>query len=70
MNEAEPGQVFEDRCFIFRTGSLPIVILDPQQHAAVAIVRRAPHVKGIDDVPEVEVAGGRGREACQHVQSG
>jgi hypothetical protein len=44
------------------------VIFDAQQDAAVAIVRRAPDIQRIDDVPEVQMSGRRGREACQHVQ--
>ena len=68
MREAEPGEIFEDRALVFRPRALPIVILDAQQHLAVAIARGAPDVQGVDDVAEVQIAGRRRREACQHVQ--
>ena len=54
--------------FEFEPRSLPIVILDAQQHLAVAIARRAPDMQGVDDVAEVQIAGRRRRKACQHVQ--
>ena len=66
MHEAKPCEILDDRLFVFRFGSLPIVILDSQQHPAVAIMRSAPHMQGIDDVSEVEMACWSGSEPCQH----
>ena len=68
MDETEPGEILEDRRLVFGLRSLAIVILDAQQHAPVAGVGDAPDMQGIDDMPKVQVAGGRRRKACQHVQ--
>jgi hypothetical protein len=46
---------------------LPIVILDPQQHASIARARLAPHVQRVDHVTEMQVAGrrrGKPRDDC------
>ena len=67
VNKAEPREIVEDRLFVFGLRSLSIVILDPQQDASVATVRRAPDMQGIDDVPEVKMTGRSRRKPCQHL---
>ena len=65
--ETKPVEIVEHVSLELRARSLSIVIFDAQQDAAVAIVRSAPHIHRIDDVSEVKMTGGCGREACQHV---
>jgi hypothetical protein len=49
--EAEPREIFEDRALEFEPRALAIVILDAQQHLAVAIARRAPDVQALTTWP-------------------
>jgi hypothetical protein len=67
MHKAKPGEVVEDRSLELGPRSLAIVILDAQPHLAVTLARDPPDVERIDDVPEMKVAGGSGREASNHV---
>ena len=62
--KAEPVQILDDGPLVLRPAALPIVVLDAQQHAAACPAGDAPHVDGVDDVPEVEEPGRRGRESC------
>ena len=61
--EPQPRQILEQRGLIFRAAALPIVILDAQQHLAVAGPGGVPHVDGVDDMAEVKEPGRRRREA-------
>src|SRR5262249_30961221 len=56
---AEPLEILEDAGVIVRAATLAIVILDANQHPGA----RAPHVLGVQHVPEMEPAGGGGCEA-------
>ena len=56
--EPEPREILEDGGVVSRARADGIVVLDAQQHAAVAAPRNAPDVRRVDDVPEVEEAGG------------
>ena len=58
-NESQPRQIFEQRGLVLGAAALPIVILDPQQHLAVARFRGIPDVDGVDDVAEVKESGRR-----------
>src|SRR6188472_3578912 len=69
-NKTQPGEIINDRRGVFGPRALPIVILDPQQHLAAALLRGPPDVEGVYDVTQVQVAGRRRRKACQHAQSG
>jgi hypothetical protein len=62
-NKSKPGQVLEDRGLEFATAANPIVIFNPQPHASGERSSQSPHVDGVDDVPQVQIAGGRGGEA-------
>lgn len=62
--ESEPGEILQEGRFVFRTAADAIVILDAQQHAAIERPSDAPDVDRIDDMPEMEVARRRRREAC------
>src|SRR5262249_23646994 len=59
---AEPLEILEDAGVIVRAATLAIVILDANQHPGA----RAPHVLGVQHVPEMEPAGGGGCEAREH----
>src|SRR5581483_7652629 len=60
--KAEPRQILEDRGVVGRPAALPIVVLDPQQHARAEI----PHVHGVQHVTEVQEPGWRRREPGYH----
>ena len=62
----EPVEVVQDSAFVLRTASRAIVILDPKQDPTVACARLAPHELSVQDVTEVQPAGGRRREAGEH----
>src|SRR5581483_2765010 len=56
--KSQPLEVGKDRLLVATSAALTIVILDAQQHAAAACARDAPDVNCVDDVAEVEEAGG------------
>ena len=62
-NETKPGEVLEDRAFERRTAADPVVILDAQEHTSATRPCQTPDVDRVDDVTEVQIAGGRGGEA-------
>ena len=62
--ESEPCEIVEKSRLVLGAAADAIVILDAQEHPAIERTRNAPDVDRVDDVPEVEVAGGRRREAC------
>ena len=64
--EAEPGEILENCRLVLRSRTLAIVVLNAKQDPPIAVVRGLPHVEGIDDVAEVQKAGGGWREACNH----
>ena len=66
MREAEPVEILENRRLVVGMRALAVVILNAQQDTAVAIVCRRPHLEGVDDVAEVQIAGGRRRKAGNH----
>jgi hypothetical protein len=62
--ESQPRKVLEECLLELRTAAGPIVIFDAQQHAAVSAVgaRSLPDIRRVEDMAEVEVAGGGGGE--------
>ncbi len=46
-------------------GSLPVVILDAQDHPAAGRTRDTPGVDGVDQVTQVKIAGGGRSEPCR-----
>jgi len=62
--ESEPCEVVQKSGLVLGSTADAIVILDAQQYPAIERAGDPPDVDRVDDVPEVEVAGGRRREAC------
>src|SRR5262249_33117643 len=66
-DEAKPVEVFEQGRREFRTRSNTVVIFDPKQDPSAQRSRQTPRVDGVDDVPEVKIAGWRGGEPCDRI---
>jgi hypothetical protein len=64
-SEPEPLEVFEQRGVVLGPAARAVMILDPKQHQAVVAGREGPHHHRVRDVPQVQVAGRRGREPGQ-----
>src|SRR4051812_43702115 len=60
--ETKPREIFQNCVFVVFTTSLPIVVLDAQQHAT-AVGRGLPHFDRVQHVTEMQKAGRRGRKA-------
>jgi quinoprotein glucose dehydrogenase len=60
--ETKPREILENRLFVHSATPLTIVILDAQQDTSATRARHAPDHDGVDDVTEMEKAGGRRRE--------
>ena len=69
-HESQPVEIVEQVALVRGTRALPIVVLDAQQHPPPERSGQAPDVDAIDDVPEVEMAGRRGREPRERVRRG
>ena len=65
-DKTQPRQIVKDGGLEFRTAADSIMIFNAQQHAVTVLTRQSPHVDGVDDMPQVQVAGGRGSEAGNH----
>ena len=63
--EAEPLEVVEDAALELRPRPLAVVVLDPQPHLAAGVPRKPPDVDRVEEMAEVQMAGGRGGEAGQ-----
>lgn len=68
--KAQPFEVFKDRGFILGPRTRPIVILDAEEHPAPKRAGHPPHRDGARDMPEMQIAGGRGGEARDEARSG
>ena len=62
-HETKRLEIVEQRRFILRSASLPVVVLDPQDHLTARCPRDAPGHERVGNVTEVEVARGRRRKS-------
>jgi hypothetical protein len=66
--KAEPLEVFEQRAFVFRTASEPIVVFTAEEHSTAERSGDAPDMHGMHHVAKVQVpCRGRG-EARQRAR--
>ena len=61
--ESEPGQILEEGRLVLRAAADAIVVLDAKQNAPTECASNTPDVNRVDDMPEVEEARWRWREA-------
>src|SRR4029079_515435 len=59
--EAEPGDVLEDRGVEGLAGTLPVMVLDPEQDGGAGEPGAAPDPERIRDMSEMQEAGRSGR---------
>jgi leucyl/phenylalanyl-tRNA---protein transferase len=62
--EPEPVEILQKRGLVLRAAAEAIVVLDAQEHVTIERTGDAPDVDRVDDMPEVEIARRRRREAC------
>ena len=63
--ETEPFEVLEERRLVIRPAATTVVILEPEEHAAVECAGDPPDADGVGDVPQVQIAcraGGKTRK--------
>jgi hypothetical protein len=60
--EAEPLEVLEQGSFELGSGANPIVILDAEQDSTAEGTGDPPDMEGVEDMAEMQEAGGRRRE--------
>jgi hypothetical protein len=62
---AQPVEIVENPCFELRPRSNAIVILDAKEHPSIPRPGAAPHVLRVEDMAQMQPAGGRGCEASE-----
>jgi len=60
--QPQPVQIVEQRRFVLRAATRPIVILEPEQDATTVCAGEAPHADGVRHVTEMQQSGRRWRE--------
>jgi hypothetical protein len=56
--KSQPRQVIEDAALALGSGALAVVVLDAKTHDSIQRARGSPDIDGIDDVADVQPAGG------------
>src|SRR5688500_179680 len=64
--ESQPVEIVEDPGLVLGAAPGSIVVLDAKHHFAAAFARGAPDPDRVEDVADVEVAGGTRSEARTH----
>ena len=63
----EPLEIFENGALELRSAAGTVVVFDAQQHAAVMLARKAPHLQRVEHVADVQISRRRRRKPCDHL---